>query len=283
MAAMQAQAANTAAKRWAARLARKAKTNPKKLAAADKQYEEGDIATAALIYGRLAASRPRGQYSIQAQQRLRKIQDDARSELAQIDKTLQQPSQPSSKNSAIRPAETAEIRNERIAAEKQAEKQYVLDAFQQYAKLQQSYGRVPVVGKEIRKHIYRQKKRPEFAVVLNEVEAEHLWSLGQQHEQDGQLCCAYQVYQQAAELSPAPTARLAERRVELLSADEGILESVKTCNDLQWCHDKFGVAELFARVNPKKAKEVYSKIIVKAPKDSKVYVAALDRLGKSGR
>jgi hypothetical protein len=70
------------------RLLRRARTDPERLAAADRALQEGDLDAACLIYARLALSRPESAVSREARDRVARLQQQARRALKQIDAML---------------------------------------------------------------------------------------------------------------------------------------------------------------------------------------------------
>src|SRR5262249_18317582 len=94
----------------------------------------------------------------------------------------------------------------------------VTESFAALRKLDRDYASVPEVGREIRSFMNRMRRRDDVAAVLNEPDAETFWKLGQQHERNGAICCAYLTYQEARKLAPAPSAIKASERLDMLSA-----------------------------------------------------------------
>ncbi len=76
-----------------------------------------------------------------------------------------------------------------------------VEEFETLAKL---YRRVPKVGREMRSALAKQKKEPSIRAVTLEPDAKRLWELAQKFEDEGQLCCAFQVYEEGAKQLPAP-------------------------------------------------------------------------------
>ena len=147
------------------RLLSKAKSDPKRLEAADQLLQDGDLKTACLIYRRLALSKPRRDASETARRRLEHIQDEARRQRVLVDLELDE---------AIEGSDVVTM---------------VHDVFAQYRQLVRKYGCVPVVGDQIRRHVSRQRRSPVFADILNEAESQRLWELGKQYEREQLLCC----------------------------------------------------------------------------------------------
>ncbi len=249
-------------------LLRKFKSNPKRLAVADQALQEGDIDLACIIYTRLAVSRPRTTVTEEAKQRIADLQRQARQELKEIDAML-------TGQTAGAPAIPGLIP---VGSGKEWEDR-VVKAFQQYDRLAQKYARLPVVGDEITKHLTRQRGRPTYAAVLNEAKARSLWELAQRYEQRDHQCCAYLVYEEAARLVPAPSARLAQERFAKMSEDPQIVASSESCRELQWCLETYLRAEQLAGQRPDRAKALFQQIAQRAPEDSEVYRAARKRIG----
>ena len=115
-------------------------------------------------------------------------------------------------------------------------------------------------------------------MVLNEPEANELWKLGQQYEQKDERCCAYQVYERAALLTPAPSAELAAEQFAKMKENPEIVRSTKLCRELEWCHRTYRLAERLAKVKPRKAKMLFAQIVRRAPEASEVHRAARMRI-----
>jgi hypothetical protein len=154
----------------------------------------------------------------------------------------------------------------------------VVEAFQEYDQVARPYGGVPAVKSELKKHVAKQRRRDEFAAVLNEPEAKILWEEGQQHERENQQCCAYWVYKQAARLKAARSAALARRRLAEMEEDRGIVASAEACRDLQECHRIYNRAEMLSKHKQEKAKELFAQVVDRAPAESEVHRAALAHL-----
>jgi hypothetical protein len=236
------------------RLLSKAKSDPKRLEAADQLLQDGDLKTACLIYRRLALSKPRRDASETARRRLENIQDEARRQRVLVDLELDE---------AIEGSDVVTM---------------VHDVFAKYRQLVRKYGCVPVVGDQIRRHVSRQRRSPVFANILNEAESQRLWELGKQYEREQLLCCAYQVYASAAKLVPSQTAQRAKVRIAELERLPGITTAAVECRNLQRCHEMFQIAETVSETDPKQASQRYQWIIEHSPKDSLVFKEALARL-----
>jgi hypothetical protein len=249
LASAQMQIASKVARDKMRRLLSKAKTDPKRLAAAERLVEGGDLDTACLIYKRLALSRPKRYASEFAQDRIQELQAEARAQLETVSSDLDGVNDP---NKARK-------------------------AFDRLLTLADKYGGVPVVNKEIRKKA--RKSRP----LVNEAEAVRLFVLGQQYERDQQVCCAYQVYEKAAKLRQSQTATLAKERLAALEAMPGINAAVSECRTLQQSHEAFQLAEAFAEADPKRASRHYQWVVEHAPKDSRLFDVAKSRLESNQR
>lgn len=196
------------------------KSYPKQLTAAEQNEREGDLLTACLIYARIAVSRPPTAYSELAQKQLRKLQENARNEFKAVDLQL------------AAAQSTADEHPDQIA-----------ELFQQYRDLTQKYAGVPVVNKELTKHVTKQRRDPKYAAALGEAEARRLWGLAQQYEADENWCCAHEVYSEASLLLPAKTATLAMARLLELKSDPILAVKVAECRNLQESHNRFQIAE----------------------------------------
>lgn len=155
---------------------------------------------------------------------------------------------------------------------------HMIAVFEQLDELIAQYGELPGAGDEIKRRVTRLRYRPEYAAVLNEPAAAMLWLLGQEHERDDELCCAYWVYQEAAELVPAASAHRARERLEELSEDACVLASAEACLELKRCHEMYERAEGLLKVNPSRARQIFGEIVERAPEDSEIYRAALNQI-----
>lgn len=257
-------------------LLEQASTAAARLAAADRAYKEGDIRVASGIYVRMALRRATDPATAEAkqraQQRLAELAEEARQKLKEIDATLEE------EGTFLSPGEL-------FGAQGELPAQWVdrvTEAFQQYDRLADDYGGVPEAKGQIRAHIAKQRRRPEFAATLNEPEAKALWELAQQHEAEDHQCCAYWVYRQAARLTPAPSARRASDRLAEMEQDPQIVAAAETCRRLQQCHKIYNRAERLIELRPQRAKELFQEIIALAPEDSEVYRAARMRMQQMG-
>ncbi len=239
-----------------------------RLATADRIYQEGDVRVAGRMYVQVALSRPKNQATAEARQRLVKLADEARQKLGKIDADLV------GQGGGLSPGEL-------IGPDGQPTAPWagqIAAAFRQYDDLVEDYGRVPVADREIKTHIAKQRRRPEFAAVLNEPEAKALWELGQQHEAKDHACCAYWVYREAARLAPARSARLALERFEQMEQDADAVAAAKACRELRQCHKIYNRAELLIANRPARAKELFAQIVQRAPEDSEIYRAAREHV-----
>jgi hypothetical protein len=291
------------------KLFRKADTDAKRLIAANQALARGDIKVAGLIYARLASSRVPNLSTGTAKMKLIALQTEATKKLDELDRKLKDARRTSSDyvspgitnvpgdmGSIINRAIAAQPRgSEHTAVPEQASREaenlgggafdQVVDwqavsagaeggivvVFREYDRLAVDYGDLPKVGSQIKAHVEKLRQQPENAAVLNELAAASLWTLGQKHERDDQLCCAYWVYKRAAELVPAPSAILAKNRFTELAENHEVVASAKTCRELQWCHKAYLRAEQLLEAKPENAAELFAEIVRRAPEDSEVY------------
>ena len=244
-----------------ARLLREVSAAAQRLEAGDRAYQDGDIRLASGIYVRLAGSHPPNPVTLQARDRLAQLAQEAREKLGEIDVALIPTAAPVDGSYDV-PAPSP------ISADK------VLQAFQDYDEIVARYATVPEAKRERAAHVARQRKKPQYAAVLNEAQAKRLLELAQGHEQRQEHCCAYWVYQDAARLDPAPSALQARERFEALAADPETVRAAQTCRELRWCHKAFQRAEMLAKVKPENARRVFGEILSRAPEDSEIYRAA---------
>ena len=297
------QAARNAAMAQQSQLLRKADSDAQRLAIADRALARGDVRVAGVIYARLAAARVPTPSTETAKRRLARLQNEANEKLDDLDKKLKAARSTSSDYvssgagkatgdvgptiNRANAAQSAEAENadgsvldppvDEQAASAAADGR-IIALFREYQRLINKYGALPKVGTQIHSHVEKLRHRPEYAAVLNELAAKSLWELGQRHERDDQLCCAYWVYKRAAELMPAPSAVLATNRFAELDKDPKVVASAEQCRELQWCHQAYLRAERLLELKPERAKEVFAEIVSRAPKDSEVYRESLKRI-----
>ncbi len=114
--------------------------------------------------------------------------------------------------------------------------------------------------------------------MLNEPAAKKLWDIAQEHERNDQLCCAYWVYKEAAELMPAPSASRASARFDELSKDNEVVAAAETCRTLKWCHAAYACADKLLPLKPNRARRSSRRLSKRAPEDSEVYRAAREHV-----
>ena len=244
-----------------ARLMRQAQTDAARMAFAERARTEGDIQGACRLYLRVAGSRPATPFTAAARQRLVELQNEARQTAADTQRRLEGLVE----NTPIEQA-TAESLRELAAC---------LAKFDELAK---QYERVPQAGREIRVALAKHKKHSSVQAALREPDARKLWEDAQELEQQGHLCCAFLLYEEAVRELPAPSAVAAQRRLAQLKLDPQNIADAEACRNLQWCHERYRLAERVARVEPQQARELFEQIVARAPADSKIYDEAREQI-----
>jgi hypothetical protein len=271
--ARQTAMARAAAAARQADLAGRYASDSARLDAADRAYQGGDVMLASRIYVSLALAREKTPGSVQARQRLDRLAADAQQKLQKIDDEL------AAALSGMSPSESLGLNMPQDgAASDDGWSDLVQAAFDRYDQLAEDYGGVPAMKRELKSHVARQRRRPEFARVLKEPEAGTLLELARKHEREDHACCAYWVYQEAARLVPAPSARLAQERYDQMQQDPRVVAAAESCRQLQECHRLYQRAEMLAEMRPERAKELFDQIIDVAPEDSEVGRAARQQL-----
>jgi hypothetical protein len=102
--------------------------------------------------------------------------------------------------------------------------------------------------------------------------------IGQLHEENDQLCCAYRAYEKADKFQPAASAQTARSKLQKMKEDPRIVESAKACAELEWCHRTYKRAEKLLDQNPQRARELFSEIAKRSPADSSVHQEAEKQL-----
>lgn len=266
MARMAAQARQT-------RLMKEAADADARLATAERLYREGDVRVACRLFVRVALSRPRNESTEKAKQRLTELAEEAKGRLDEIETRLAEKEHAASPGSSLLPG--APPTPEQLAGGWQSG---VTEAFRAYDELIEQYGGVPATQRQLKAHVARQRRRAEFAAVLNEPEARALWESGREHEADDHQCCAYWVYRQASRLKPAPSALLAAGRLAEMEQDTQLVAAAESCRQMQQCHKTYNAAKMLIKTKPAKARELFAQIVRKTPQDSQLHRAARQHL-----
>jgi hypothetical protein len=267
------QAAFSAAATRQQKLLQKADTDAKRLAAADSILARGDIRVAGLIYARLGSTRSPTPSTEAAKLRLTQLQKQAQAKLDELDRLLASGGAYATGGDSTSHGTFDQPVDWHAEASSEIDR-HIMVTFREYEEFVDQYGGLPGVGTKIEAHVAKLRCQPVYAAVLNEPMAKKLWTLGQKHERDDQLCCAYWVYKEAAELKPALSASRAANRFAELAQDPQVVASAETCRALKWCHGAYLRAEKLLIARPEKAKEVFAEIVARAPEDSEVYRAA---------
>jgi hypothetical protein len=240
---------------------REAQSDSARLAIADQAREKGELNIASRMYLKLASNRVPTPARAEAQKRLDTIREDTRKQLDDLIQRLADVDNVSP--SEQMPPESADR---------------VKTCISELEELAEQVGRVPEVGREVKSALAQNKAKPHVRAVLDEPDAKQLWDEGQALEGKGQVCCAFLLYEEAARLSPAPSALVAERRLAELKADPAQVEAAEACRVMQWCHQQYRLAERVARVTPERARDMYAKIVERSPDGSPVRAAAQSEL-----
>lgn len=260
VAAAQRAAAQAAALREDS-LRRKAASNQKLWEVAQEADRGGDLRTAAMIYRRLSLRRPVSQITKSSQTRLSEIQDEAFDKLQAIEKRLNDLKRV---EKPFRPGPLDEPK--------------VIKAFEDLDALSIEYAGIATIESRIEDRRKSLRSHAQFAEILQEPAAAELWELARKYEQQDQVCCAFQVYEQAATLVPAPSAKLARTRLNELKADKVAVAAAERCSTLQLCHQKFNDAQRLKGSNPDKAREHLARILELAPADTSIHRAAREQI-----
>jgi len=249
-----------------AQLMKKAATATARLDVAEKAYQDGDLRVASRIYLSLALSRSKVPATAEAKSRLKQLAEEARTKLDAINEKLTAGGSVSSPgNRETSPQQWVDL---------------VTEAFSQYKQLEDNYDDVPVVNREIRTHVAKQRRRPEIAAVLNEPEAASLLEVARQHEKNNEHCCAFWVHERASKLLPAPSAQISRDRLAEMKQDADAVAAAKACRDVRECQIIYHRAELLIDKRPTRAKELFSEIVRRTPEDSEIHRAALKHVEK---
>jgi hypothetical protein len=255
MSAERAAAASRQQALWKAALA-----SSNRLDAAQQAYKNGDIVVASRLYSSVSRSRPKTAMTEKAKNYLGLLAEEAREKIGQIDATLVEQSQKISPGERLTPERWPDDWQDTVAT-----------AFDEYDRIVRDYSAVPAVKREIKSHVSKQRRQPDYAAVLKEPEAKSLCDLAHKHEQEDQACCAYWAYDEASKLSPAPSAQQASDRLAQMKQDPKIVASAETCSELRWCHRTYRLADRLVRSKPDRATELFTEIVQRSPQDSKIH------------
>ena len=245
------------------RVVKNAKTNAARLKAADEARADDDIALASRVYLRVATDRS-GDASVQA----------ARQRLAELKAEAQE------KHSDTLYRVTSLLDAASGDPLTDANARSLIENMLEFNELAERYGDVPEVGRQIKSTLSTHMKKPDVRAVLCEPDANQLWKDGQELEAQGHICCALLVYEEAVAELPAPSAVLAQERLEQLKSDSRNIEDAEVCRALKWCHQKYPIAEMLAKAEPDRARELYQQIAERSPTDSTIHEEAKKQLAK---
>jgi hypothetical protein len=231
---------------------------------AQQAEQGGDMTVAARVYQRLALSRPRTEVTVSAQQRLNYIQSDAQSKLQALEDQLNLVSGRSNVPSALKRVDV--------------DSEQVIRIFAELDKLALEYAGATSIQNKIQERVDQLRKQKQFAAILQEPVASELWKVGQKHEAQQKLCCAFLAYEQAVYLAPAPSAEQAKARLKQLQADDAVVASAQQCKNLQMCHEKYRRAQVIKTTLPDRARTYFSEILEIAPPDTSIHKAAREQI-----
>jgi hypothetical protein len=246
------------------RLMREAQSDAMRLNIADAARAKGDNQAACRIYLKLAGQRTENPANAAARTRLSELDKEARQKLAEVEQRL-------AEWDRISPSEELEADSLAQLAQCVADFDVLAD----------QYGRVPAAGRDIKTALTKQRNRPQVRAALSEPDAKQLWDDAQALEAQGQICCAFLLYEESLPMLPAPSARAAHQRLEQLKADPQNIVAAEACRNMQWCHQQYRLAERVAQVAPERARELFVQIVERSPADSTIHAEAqtqLDRL-----
>jgi hypothetical protein len=243
------------------RLMKEAQSDAVRLNIADAARAKGDNETACRIYLNLAGSRLANPATVTAKDRLTELDKEARQKWADVESRLGQ-------WRSLSPSE--ELETESLVQ--------LAQCIADFDDLADQYGRVPTVGRDLKKAVAKQRNLPQARAAIFEPDAKSLWEQGQKLEAEGHVCCAYLLYEEAARKLPAPSARAAHRRLEQLKADPENVTAAESCRNMQWCHQQYRLAERLVKDAPERAKELFAQIVQRAPADSTIYAEAQHQL-----
>ncbi len=227
---------------------RRAKNNQQRMTYADQARKQGKPRLAATLYLRVALARPRDKNNAAAKNALKSMAAEGRAEMKKADDLL--------------------AKNE------------IVEAFEKLDYLVWAYEDVPEFNHEIANHVSKLHHESRYQAVLNEQSAADLFAQAQKQEQDDERCCAYWTYEEAAKLTPAPSAIKAAERFDAMQQDPEVVAEAEECRTLRECHHTFHTAELLEKSLPEKAESLFKEILSKSPRDSEVHRCAAEELAK---
>jgi len=255
-----------ARRREITRAIKKNETVKARLETADRALKKGDVSLAAALYRRVAKSRPKNRLTSKALGRIKRLQSEANKKLYFVSNKLERI---------------------RISSEPSKDgkpwQQVVRDCFEEGHKLRKKYRSVPISGRKIANTMNRLRNVSLYKEALHEPEAAKLLAEAKKLEADDKVCCAFYIYRETAKLVPAPSALVAMRRFKTLGNNKLVVKAAIKCRELQWCHRTYRKAESMAKILPAKAKVLFTKVVDRSPRDSRIHVEARQQIAKLSR
>jgi hypothetical protein len=246
---------------------------------AQQAEQDSDLRVAARLYQRVALSRPRTEVTVAAQQRLAQIQAAAQTRFDVVENQLDSLTGRGSTNSDSQNVPSALKRIPSASQIVNIDTGEVTRLFAELDKLILEYAGVDSIEVRLKERADRLRRHKLFAAALQEPAASQLWKLGQEHEQQQKLCCAFLAYEQAANLAPAPSGEKAKVRVrELQASNKSIVAEADQCKNLQLCHEKYRRAMALKQTLPESARKYLAEILELAAPDTSVHQAAREQI-----
>jgi hypothetical protein len=233
------------------------KTDAARFAAAEEALAKQDVEVAYRLYLRVASAQNTAPQTLQSRQRLEEIRRQGETQLQRLEGEL--PSIVDALKAASFDFAAQEAAELRLTAWQEEFHGFVLQ-----------YGDIDAFTTRINTFLRKQQK--EYGATLNEPEARRLLAAAQALEGNGELCCAFYVYEQAVALRPA-----AVRYGEVVQR-ASIVAAAEQCRKLQWCHDKFQEASRLVKDDPAEARSLFFQVVQRSPADSTVHIAAREQL-----
>lgn len=245
---------------------------------AQQAEQSGDLRVAARLYQRIALSRPRTEVTAASQQRLAQIQGAAQAKFDAVENQLNTLTGNPSADSASQ--FTPALKRIPSALQKvNIDASEVTRLFVELDKLILEYAGVDSIENKLNERADRLRRQRPFAAALQEPTASQLRELGQKHELQQKLCCAYLAYEQAANLAPAPSGEKAKVRLrELEASHKSIVTEAEQCKLLQLCHEKYRQALALKPTLPDSARKYLAEILERAAPDTTVHQAAREQI-----
>jgi len=255
-----------------------------RVAVAQQAHANGDMETASRLISTALHSRDlKLELRKEMEQVLLGYRAEAASELSTVQDEIKSIVEGSLADASVGSVRaTDEIGKVTKDAERDPRADSLLDAMAEMREMSRRYKFVPGAADAIDDALEKVKTKDErVAAILYEPTAADLVSQARAMEAEGQACCAYLCYEEAAKLLPCWSAKRAEKRLTAMiadSADGALAKELDACRNIRRCQAKYDKAiELAGKKGSsalEAAKKMLRKVVEAAPASSQIRLAA---------